>query len=175
VTHDSELREALDLLAAPAAAHAPDWPSIARRSRRAARHRLLLTIATILLAIAVTAPALGVDDRLLGLVSGDPIEEESLSTHDLVCAQPRQPRRTSDARLGAVAGAPNAEGMLRNLGDLGVNEVRLLAEREGRAFYVVGYSAPTATRSGRQSHMRDLGASRVFAGQTAFRPARADL
>ena len=136
MSRDADIANMLDRLAERAGRREPEWDDVIRRSQRHRVRSRVMLAAALAIGVAIVTPAVGLADRIADLFDGSPVEEQSLSPRDWYALTVVTRGRPLDAR-GQPLGPRSGAGA-RRLGDLGLRDVRLIAKREGRAFYVIG-------------------------------------
>jgi hypothetical protein len=128
---DAHLDIRLQAIAATAKSAEPDWDDVLARAgiattqRRPHRTRLV-ALAAAIAALVVAAPVFGLDQSLWGLITGGKdVDQSQLSKRDLF----------SLSRVGSKV--PLSRIASPSLRHSEVSGVRLIAAREGRAFYAV--------------------------------------
>jgi len=126
----TELDLILDELVADAPLERSDWDDVLTRSRRGNRMRLgVVALGVVLLAVVVAAPAFGVGSRLLDLITGGaPVATSRLSGQDL---------RIVSAMVKSVPPSAIPPSKQDELAALGGTAIRQIAERDGRAYFVI--------------------------------------
>jgi hypothetical protein len=129
----NELDRILDQLVVDAPQERADWNDVLARSRRRRRGRLGgVALAVAVVAVAVATPAFGVGSRLLDLVTGGtPVSTSQLSDQDL---------RIVSAMVTGVAPSEIPASKQDELAAIGGTAIRRIAERDGRAYFVIDKS-----------------------------------
>ena len=123
----NDFESALDALVAGAPVGAADWNDVVRRSRRPRRVALPALAVGFAVSVIVATPAFGIGDRLRDLFDGTPVEKSDLPSRDLHVA--------SAMVHGASPRIPETGPAASRFG--AATEVRQLASRNGRNYYVI--------------------------------------
>ena len=167
---DAQLDTRLQAIAATAQSAEPDWGDVLARagigtkSRRPRRTRVV-ALAAAIAALIVAAPVFGLDQDLWGLITrGNDVHQSQLSRRDLFTL----------SRVGSKV--PLARIASPSLRHTEVSAVRLLAARDGRAFYAIDLqNGRTCYGTGASGEESRFGLIVCPGGATAFPSAAEPL